>query len=142
MITQDQAVVTTTDRHRLREMIESLRATLPINGQPYRAYLANLEARLNQMAAVSQDEVDADVVTMNSRVRVRDESDRDQVLTLVYDGDADVFGDKLSVVSPLGAEVFGSRVGDEVKWQTRRGERRLRIEEILFQPEAAGKFDL
>ena len=94
------------------------------------------------MATVSQEHVDADVVTMNSRVRVSDASDREQVLTLVYDSDADLFGEKVSVVSALGAAVLGSRVGDEVEWQTRRGPRRLRIEEIVFQPEAAGTFGL
>ena len=142
MVIQEEAIVTAADRRRLRRMIDCLRATLPVNGEPYAGFLNALEGRLSEMATVSQEEVEADLVTMNSRLRVRDESCREQVLTLVYDHDADPFGDKLSVVSPLGAVILGSRVGDDVKWQTRRGERRLRIEEILFQPEAAGKFDL
>jgi hypothetical protein len=33
-------------------------------------------------------------------------------------------------------------VGDVIEWHSRRGPQRVRIEEIVFQPEAAGKFDL
>jgi regulator of nucleoside diphosphate kinase len=63
-------------------------------------------------------------------------------LTLVYDADADAFGERVSVLAPLGASILGARVGDVVEWQSRRGPRQLRIERILYQPEAAGDFDL
>jgi regulator of nucleoside diphosphate kinase len=142
VVIQEEAVVTASDRRRLQEMIESLRDALPVNGEPYRSFLAGLEQRLSGMVTVSQKDVDADVVTMNSQVRVRNESDRQQVLTLVYDRDADAFGETLSVVSPAGAALLGSRVGDEIELQGRRGWQRLRIDEVVFQPEAAGKFDL
>jgi regulator of nucleoside diphosphate kinase len=46
------------------------------------------------------------------------------------------------VLTGLGASLLGSRVGDVVEWDTRRGPRRLKVERILFQPEAAGEFDL
>jgi transcription elongation GreA/GreB family factor len=48
----------------------------------------------------------------------------------------------VSVLTPLGAAILGSRVGDIVEWQSRRGPRRVRVEQILFQPEAAGDFHL
>jgi regulator of nucleoside diphosphate kinase len=80
---------------------------------------------------------------MNSKVRLRDlGSNTSQVVTLAYETDADPFGEKLSVLTGLGASLLGARVGDVVQWQTRRGPRRLRVERILFQPEAAGEFDL
>jgi regulator of nucleoside diphosphate kinase len=63
-------------------------------------------------------------------------------VTLVYDADADLFGEKLSVLTGLGASLLGARVGEVVEWQTRRGPRRVRVERILFQPEAAGEFEL
>jgi len=80
---------------------------------------------------------------MNSKIRARElDTGRSQVLTLVYERDADLFGEKVSVLTPLGAAILGSRVGDVVEWQSRRGPRQLRIERILFQPEAAGDFHL
>ena len=60
----------------------------------------------------------------------------------MYDADADAVGERVSVLTPLGAAILGSRVGDVVEWQTRRGPRRMKIERIVFQPEAAGQFDL
>jgi regulator of nucleoside diphosphate kinase len=62
-------------------------------------------------------------------------------VTLACDGDANPFGEKLSVLTRLGASLLGSRIGDVVDWQTRRGLRRLQVEQIWFQPEAAGEFD-
>jgi regulator of nucleoside diphosphate kinase len=139
----EQTVVTTCDRRRLRQMIDALCASLPASGEPYGSYLRALDARLSGMATVERDEVNNDVVTMNSKVTVRElDSERRQELTLVYATDADPFGEKVSVLTPLGAELLGSRIGDVIEWQTRRGPRRVRIEEIVFQPEAAGKFEL
>jgi regulator of nucleoside diphosphate kinase len=112
-------------------------------GDPYESYLRALEDQLDRTSAVPQDDVDADTVTMNSRVLVRDpDSGEGQVLTLVYEADADPYGENVSVLTTLGASLLGSQVGDVIEWQTRRGPRRLRIERILFQPEAAGAFDL
>ena len=60
----------------------------------------------------------------------------------MYEADADAFGEKLSVLTGLGESLLGSRVGVSWNGETRRGPRRVRIERILFQPEAAGEFDL
>ena len=112
-------------------------------GDPLESYLRNLEGHLARTAIVPPTSVNADTVTMNSRVRLRDlDSGTAQVVTLVYEADADAFGEKISVLTSLGASLLGARVGDVVEWQTRRGRRRLRVERILFQPEAAGEFDL
>jgi regulator of nucleoside diphosphate kinase len=135
--------VTAGDRRRLQRTIDELCASLPVSGAPYGSYLRALESRLGEMATLERDEVDGDLVTMNSTLAVRElDGGRRQELTLVYPTDADPFGEKVSVLAPLGAALIGSRVGDVIAWQTRRGPRRMRIEEILFQPEAAGRFDL
>jgi regulator of nucleoside diphosphate kinase len=105
--------------------------------------MRGLEGHLARTGMVPAECVNADTVTMNSRVVLRDlDSGTPQVVTLVYEADADAFGEKLSVLTGLGASLLGSRVGDVVESETRRGTRRLRIEQVLFQPEAAGEFDL
>jgi len=38
--------------------------------------------------------------------------------------------------------LLGYRVGDVVEWPVPAGMRRLKVEEVLFQPEAAGQFEL
>ena len=143
MVAEQQEMVTRTDSTRLREMIGSIRQSLPTPGHPLESYLRDLEGHLARTTVVPPTCVDADTVTMNSKVRLRDlDSGRSQVVTLVYDEDSDQFGEKLSVLTSLGASLLGLRVGDIVEWQTRRAPRRVQVERILFQPEAAGDFDL
>ncbi|HPU56990.1 MAG TPA: hypothetical protein PLH97_12060 [Verrucomicrobiota bacterium] len=38
--------------------------------------------------------------------------------------------------------MLGQRVGDEFEWQVPAGPVRLRVEEVLYQPEASGRYDL
>jgi len=38
--------------------------------------------------------------------------------------------------------MLGYRVGDVIEWDVPKGKRRLKVEEILYQPEAAGDYDL
>jgi len=140
---QDQLVVTRADGRRLQQMIGSLRASQRTIRDPYESYLGALERQLARTPVVPEAEVNDDVVTMNSKICVRElDTGKRQALKLVYDADADTFGERVSVLAPLGAAILGARVGDVVEWQSRRGPRRLRIDRILFQPEAAGEFDL
>jgi regulator of nucleoside diphosphate kinase len=127
--------VTEADKERLGEMIEELR----VDGVPYRSMVDALEGELRLAAVVSPALIEPDVVTMNSRVETRD-LDRDEVvrLTLAYPRDVGAFDDKLSVLTPLGRRLLGSRVGDVIDWEIPRGVRRLKIERMLYQPEAAG----
>jgi regulator of nucleoside diphosphate kinase len=143
VLAQDQLVVTKADGHRLQQMIGSLRASLRTIRDPYDSYLSALEHHLARTSVVLETEVDDDIVTMNSKVCMREmDTGRCQALTLVYESDADSFGEKVSVLTPLGASILGARVGDIVEWQSRRRPRRMRIERILFQPESAGEFHL
>jgi hypothetical protein len=41
------------------------------------------------------------------------------------------------VLAPVGTALIGYRAGDVIEWATPGGTRRLRIEAVLFQPEAA-----
>jgi regulator of nucleoside diphosphate kinase len=131
--------MTDTDHLRLREMIESLHS----QGNPLRGYIRELKDEIEQAAVVPAKEVERGIVTMNSRVRVRDEtaSVRED-LTLVYPDDADIFGTRLSVLTSLGVRLLGQREGDVVDWPVRRGVRKLRVEQIVYQPESSGHFHL
>jgi regulator of nucleoside diphosphate kinase len=98
---------------------------------------------LDRANMVSAADVAPDVITMNSRVRARDvETGRQESFTLAYHGESGMFDSRLSVLTPMGVAALGGRVGDVVEFPIRRGIRRLRIEEMLYQPEAAGDFEL
>lgn len=77
---------------------------------------------------------------MNSKLRLTDlDSGTQRVVTLVYPQHANE-DDRVSILSPLGTALLGYRVDDEIRWDTPTGPLHLRIDELLYQPEAAGDF--
>ena len=72
MLAQNQAVVTKADGYRLSQMIGSRRASLRTVGDPYESYLRSLENQLARASVVPETEVSDDIVTMNSKVCVRE----------------------------------------------------------------------
>ncbi len=106
-------------------------------------YLQSLDLKLASCIDIPPAEVPADIVTMNSRVRLQAvDSQRSFDYELVFPSDADPTLGKVSVLTPIGAALLGARVGDIIDVSTPGNLRRLRIAALLFQPEAAGRFDL
>ena len=103
-----------------------------------------LEAELARAQVVEPTAIPKDVVTMNSRVRFVDESTgAEREATLVYPKDASATEGRISVLAPVGAALIGLRAGDSIDWPMPNGRtKRLRIVEVLWQPEAAGQFEL
>jgi len=107
------------------------------------AYLTRLEDELEGAQIVAPREILSDVVTMNSQARVRDlDSKQEMIFTLVFPAEADYEGGKLSVLAPIGTALLGYRAGETVEWEVPGGLRRLKIEQVLYQPEAAGDYHL
>jgi regulator of nucleoside diphosphate kinase len=106
-------------------------------------YLDQLEEELGKCRIVTPQEVLPDVVTLNSRVRLRDlDADRQMTVTLVFPDQANLTEGRLSIVSPIGTAILGYAAGDIVEWEVHSGTKRIRIEEIFYQPEAAGDYHL
>ena len=106
-------------------------------------YLTKLEEELERAQVVSPQDVPDDVVTMNSQARIRDlDSNKEMVFTLVFPAEADYVRGRLSVLAPIGTALLGYRAGDTIEWEVPSGIRRLKIEQVLYQPEAAGDFHL
>lgn len=124
------------DRRRIRELLAAVDPADRASGR-------DLDVELRLGKVVLPAEMPADVVTMNSRVRLTDlDSGAELVYTLVFPPDADFKAGRISVLAPIGTALLGERVGAEVRWEVPAGVRRLRIEELLYQPEAAGDFHL
>jgi regulator of nucleoside diphosphate kinase len=80
---------------------------------------------------------------MNSQARVRDlKSNEEMVFTLVFPTEADYVRGWLSVLAPIGTALLGYRAGDTIELEVPAGVRRLKIEQVLYQPEAAGDYHL
>jgi regulator of nucleoside diphosphate kinase len=86
--------------------------------------------------------VNADVVTMYSRVEVVDaHTRRRQVLTICYPDDAEPAAGCISVLSPVGISLLGLKTGDIARWLTPTGEEcAAEVAAIQYQPEAAGDY--
>jgi regulator of nucleoside diphosphate kinase len=98
---------------------------------------------LDRAEVVRPVDVPPDVVTMNSEVAVRDmDSNEEMIFAVVFPAHANVNRQKISILAPIGTAVLGYRVGDTIVWNVPGRRRRLRIERVLFQPEAARQFDL
>jgi regulator of nucleoside diphosphate kinase len=138
MAEKQQIVVTEGDFDRLRALVESPR---------YRAthalFLTALSEELDRGEVVPAADLPRGIVTMRSQVRVRDlDDDETETYTLVYPEEADIDAGKLSVLAPLGTALLGTRVGQVVEFDAPAGARRLKVEKILYQPEAAGDLHL
>lgn len=131
--------ITEQDRHRLQELIDVGRARP--NG--HASYIDALEREVSRSCVVERDAIASDVVTMNSRVRLRDMDSGDtEIYTLVYPSMADPAENRISVLAPVGTAIMGSRAGDVIEWPVPAGRRRLLVEEVVYQPEKAGAADL
>lgn len=105
-------------------------------------YLESLAAELQRAQVVAPDAVPRNVVTMNSTVKLRDcDTHELNSYTLVFPDDADIVNNMLSVLAPVGTAILGQRVGDSLRWRTPGGWRRVKVEQVLYQPERAGVFN-
>jgi regulator of nucleoside diphosphate kinase len=132
-IMRERILITETDYNRLRRLIAGRSGS-----GTDAAHLRELEEELEN-AEVLEDKqtIPADVITMHSEVRLMDMDLGDtRVYKLVFPSEA-ATENALSVLAPIGTAILGYRVGDVIEWKVPKGVRRLKVLEVLFQPEAA-----
>jgi len=126
------------DVRRLDALCERIRRQVKPPATP-----SALERELERAILVKPEAVPATVVTMNSEVEVLDlDTAERRRITLVFPSMASLDAGRVSVLAPLGTALLGSREGSQVQWTTPGGPRRLQVTQIVYQPEAAGRFDL
>ena len=138
MMRDGEIVVTEFDTNRLRNLVDG---AWRWNARD-RPHVDHLESELDRAQVVPSADVPPDVVTMNSEIAVRDvDSNEEMTFAVVFPSEANVNRRKISILAPIGTAVLGYRVGDTIEWDVPGRTRRLRIERVLFQPEAARQFD-
>ncbi|HOO73362.1 MAG TPA: GreA/GreB family elongation factor [Spirochaetota bacterium] len=131
-------ILTKKDCERLQKVIES-RATKNVSEEQS---LSIIKSYLTRVKPIDSKQVRPDVVTMNSKVCLRNIGNgKKQIFSLVYPDDISQSKDRVSILSPLGSLVLGCCVGNVVKGFP-YGEEYYLIENILYQPEAAGDYHL
>ena len=109
---------------------------------PGMAFAAELESVLDNAELVSSYDVQASLVTMNSRVLIADEFlGEERTLTLCYPPDADPKTGFVSILSPVGTALLGLAEGQMAHWNAPNGEQTsARILKVVFQPEESGDY--
>ena len=120
--------ITESDFQRLRSLVESVKTFFRRDQE----HLGALEEELNRAEIVHADKLPADVVTMNSRVRVTDmDTGKQSTYTLAFPHDADIAHSRISVLAPIGTALLGYWAGAVIYADVPRGKKRLRIEEVM-----------
>jgi regulator of nucleoside diphosphate kinase len=124
-------LLTDSDAARLLELIEAGKRAVTRD----RDHVEELEEKLTRSEIVPDHNMPPNVVRMNARVRIRD-LDAATILdyTLVFPEDADIAEGRISVLAPLGTAMLGQWVGDEIEWLVPGGARRIKVEDVRFQP--------
>ena len=103
----------------------------------------SLKKELNSAKIVEPQEIPANVVTMNSIVKISFlNSDKQIEFRIVYPDQANLKENKISIFSPIATALIGYKVADEIEWIVPAGLTKIRIDEIIYQPEAAGNYNL
>jgi len=131
--------ITSFDMSRLEELLEVASDFSARDNK----HLDELSKELLRAEVVDSKSIPPDVITMNSKVRLLDLNTKDEkTYTLVFPSEANIDEDKISILAPIGTAMLGYHVGDTIKWLVPAGIRRLKVTDILYQPESAGDYHL
>ncbi len=127
------------DYNRILKSIEEAKSLKTINATEAEKLLKEL----NSAKIVEPNKIPADIVTMNSIVKINFlKTNKEVKFQIVYPDQANIRENKISIFSPIATALIGYKVSDEIEWIVPSGLTKIRIEEIIYQPEAMGDYDL
>jgi regulator of nucleoside diphosphate kinase len=135
----ENLIISNLDFSRIRE-----RAILCKDRNPVEASdMEKIISGFKNAKIIEPSEIPEDVVTMHSKVLIRDiYHNKTYTLQLVFPEDADRKKNRISIFSTIARALLGKKVGDMVTWKSKTGEMRIKIEYIIYQPEACGDYHL
>ena len=132
--------ITETDHERLGHLINMVRNQ---HDSANAGYVKSLEEGIEFAEVVAPEDIPPDVVTMRSRLKLRDlDSGEVSVYSIVFPTEANIDEGRISILAPLATALLGRKRGDTVEFQAPSRLRRLVVEEILYQPESSGDYNL
>lgn len=103
------------------------------------ARISHLTQRMSELSKIDVKTMPLDRVGFGSRVQVEDlESGESHDFTLVAGDFMDLEAGHISIASPIGNGLMGSRIGEEVEIQLPRGSRRFKVKELQTLPQQLG----
>lgn len=134
-----EIIINSLDATRIRQRISRIK-----NGKAYSVNdIQRLVGELNRAKQTDPGQIPADVITMHSIVKIKYISnDKTFTMQLVYPEEANIRENKISIFAPIAMALLGYKKGEIINWLTPGGKIKIKIEDILYQPEAAGDFHL
>lgn len=134
---KNKILITELDKERILRLLKE-GYSLSLN----RNLSQSFEKEIKKAPAVKSEKIPPDVITMRSKFRLKDLGTGQRYeYTLVYPQEADSES-KISILALYGKAVFGSRKGDVVRWDLDTGPKFYQVDEVIYQPEASGHWDL
>ena len=135
MQNNNKIYITQYDYERLNELLDIIKK----NNSKDQCFIGKLRNEINRAKIVSSTKIPGNIVTMNSRVLLQDLNTHHEFsCKVVFPSDAYLEAGKISVLAPVGTALLGYKVGDVIKWEVPNGVRKLKIKEMLYQPESEG----
>lgn len=129
--------ITQHDHKRLKKILNDF----PEESNSQDFSVQELTNEMNRAHVVSPKEIPENVITMNSRVLLREvESGKDMKLWLVFPDKIDAVKNPVSILSSLGTAMIGYKTGDVFTWESPDGTKQMEVLDILYQPERVGNF--
>ncbi len=136
---EDHIIITESDYTRLCNLVNAEKSSKTTELK----HLSVLGAEIKRAKRIDPRKISPDFVTMNSQIEVTDmDTNKIMTLRLVYPKEADFKQGKISVLSPLGSALLGYKTGSIISFDIPKGKKKMRIESILYQPEANGEYDI
>lgn len=122
------------DYNRLISAIKQLRINAIMN-----INIKNLAEELKHAQIIPAVETPGDLITMNSKVLItRLDTDQKMEVSVVYHDDADVKHKRVSVFAPMGMALLGTREKQVFNCVLPNGAVHYKVDQVIYQPEAAG----
>lgn len=93
--------------------------------------LMKFAEELKTAHVIDEKDMPNDVVRLNSLVTVTSEKDWEKNIQIVQPSEKDISNNKISILTPMGAALFGYSVGDLVRWDFPTGVKELKIIEVV-----------
>lgn len=91
----------------------------------------SLAGEIRRAVVVKKDAFPANTIRLNSRIEILDEETRlTRSLYIVMPDNANIKENKVSILSPIGAALFGFRKGETVRWKVPAGLKKFRIKDV------------
>ena len=129
-----QIIISEQDLNRLETMLDHQMKLSPT--------MQHLEDELARADVVSPQDIPANVVTMNARVKITiAPSTESTEITLVYPHDFKGEAGQVNVIAPIGTAILGLTEGQQIEWPQPDGQlMKVKIEKVIYQPEREGAY--